>query len=315
VLAEDIHKHSLRNSGTFVAVNCASISTTLFESEFFGHCRGAYTSAIDTKPGLVEIADRGTLFLDEVGELPLESQAKLLRFLSKGTFWPVGGAKERSADVRVIAATNRDLRARLDSGFRADLFFRLSVVEIHIPALEHLDLKLLSRTFAAEIAARHNRKPSAGEIAAIADVASTSHFPGGARELHNVIERYFLLSDPERPVADNWRLINGLSVCDRRRARADAESLPVSGDMATAMERLDVLSFVVAARHAGSVRLLSQQLNCSNQAVYLRLQRLRLRPQDLGLESVMSSAVAQARQALLPYLPWIQGLLTSFTDT
>jgi hypothetical protein len=85
--------------------------------------------------------------------------------------------------------------------------------------------------------------------------------------------------------------------------------------MATAMERLDVLSFVVAARHAGSVRLLSKQLNCSNQAVYLRLQRLRLRPQDLGLESVMSSAVAQARQALLPYLPWIQGLLTSFTDT
>ncbi|HWW73895.1 MAG TPA: sigma-54 dependent transcriptional regulator, partial [Pyrinomonadaceae bacterium] len=136
VLARFIHARSARADSPMISVNCAALPETLFESEFFGHERGAFTGATSTKRGLIEAADSSTLFLDEVGEMPLQTQVKLLRFLEEGRFRRVGSTRDREADVRVIAATNRNLAEDVSSGrFRADLFYRLNVISLHVPPL------------------------------------------------------------------------------------------------------------------------------------------------------------------------------------
>jgi DNA-binding NtrC family response regulator len=136
VLARFIHARSSRSDSPMLTVNCAAFPETLFESEFFGHERGAFTGATATKRGLIEAADGSTLFLDEVGEMPAQTQVKLLRFLEEGSFRRVGSTRDRSADVRVIAATNRNLAEDVTAGrFRADLFYRLNVISLHVPPL------------------------------------------------------------------------------------------------------------------------------------------------------------------------------------
>ena len=191
LVAQAIHSAGSRRNRPMITVNCAAIPPTLFESEFFGHEKGAFTGAVSRRQGRFLLADGGTLFLDEIGELPREFQAKLLRVLQEGEFEPVGGSASKKVDVRLIAATNRDLsKAVRENAFRADLYYRLNVFPVRIPPLRERgdDVVLLARHFAEEFARRMGRDnlrlPSEA-----AQRLKHYDWPGNVRELQNVIER------------------------------------------------------------------------------------------------------------------------------
>src|SRR6478752_7517121 len=195
VLARMMHSLSPRSSQPFVVVNCPTLSEELLASELFGHSRGAFTGAVRDQPGRVEAAEGGTLFLDEIGEIPPSLQAKLLRFLQDRQFERVGETRTRKADVRVVAATNRDLDADVKSGhFREDLFFRLNVIEVAVPALRERpeDILALARRFLAFFARAVGRSLPAFSPAAEAALAGYE-WPGNVRELRNAIERAVIL--------------------------------------------------------------------------------------------------------------------------
>jgi transcriptional regulator with GAF, ATPase, and Fis domain len=184
--AEAIHQGSKRAAQPFVVLDCSALPEALIESELFGHEKGAFTGATERRIGVFESAHRGTLFLDEIGELPLELQPKLLRVLERGTVRPVGSNTTRQVDVRVIAATNRDLRAEVNRGnFREDLFFRLSVITVRMPPLRDRpeDVPLLAETFLSQVA------PGAVLPAGFKDQLATHRWPGNVRELRNAVER------------------------------------------------------------------------------------------------------------------------------
>jgi two-component system response regulator HydG len=196
-VAKALHKLGPRRLKRFVTVNCSAVVESLFESELFGHVRGAYTGAVDTTVGLFEHADGGTLFLDEAGELPLALQAKLLRAVENGEVQRVGSLETRKVDVHVIAATNRDLRTEAAAGrFRTDLFYRLSVIEIHVPALRERreDIPYLSAHFTKECA-RRLKRPITGISPAAERLLQHAEWPGNVRELRNVLERACILSE------------------------------------------------------------------------------------------------------------------------
>lgn len=196
LFARAIHGGSQRRERPIITVNCAAIPATLIESEFFGHEKGAFTGATAKREGRFALADGGTIFLDEIGELPLDLQAKLLRVLQEGTFEPVGSGRTQKVDVRVIAATNRDLRKEASEGrFREDLFYRLNVFPIQLPALRERpdDIPVLAEAFAARYAKRIGREvaPLTPECAARLKAYA---WPGNVRELENVIERAVITS-------------------------------------------------------------------------------------------------------------------------
>ena len=195
LIAEAIHRCSNRWKGPFVKVNCAAIPTGLLESEFFGHERGAFTGAITQKIGRVEVADQGSLFLDEIGDIALELQPKLLRVLQEREFERLGSTRTKKIDVRVVAATHRDLEGMILNGqFRSDLYYRLNVFPISIPPLRERpeDIPLLVRHFVREAARRLHKTidtiPS-DTMAALAEY----QWPGNIRELENVVERAVIL--------------------------------------------------------------------------------------------------------------------------
>jgi len=200
LLAAHIHQNSPFAAGPFVKVNCAAIPTELLESELFGHEKGAFTGAAGTRRGKFELADSGTIFLDEVGDLHGASQAKLLRVLQEGEFQRVGGEQTIRVAVRVLSATNRDLGALVTQGkFREDLYYRLSVVPIRVPALRERpqDIKLLAGYFLDDFCARNNFKPKTLDESVYPMLESYA-WPGNARELRNVIERMAILTAGER---------------------------------------------------------------------------------------------------------------------
>jgi len=202
VVARAIHQRSPRGgAGPFVAVNCAALPEQLIEAELFGHDRGAFTGATIAKPGLLETASAGTAFLDEIGELPLAHQGKLLRVLEAGEVQRIGALKPRPIDVRFVAATNRDLAREIDGGsFRRDLFFRLAGMTLAIPPLRERreDIPPLARHFAARAAKAIGR--AAPEITSeTLELLERHPFPGNVRELRNVIERAVALAG-ERPI-------------------------------------------------------------------------------------------------------------------
>ena len=197
LVARAIHDASPRHDRRFVAVNCAAIPGPLLESELFGHVRGAFTDAVRDKPGLFEEADGGTLFLDEVGELPLPLQAKLLRALQEGEIRRVGDSAPIRVDVRLVAATLRDLEAAVAAGaFREDLYYRLNVVPVHLPALRERaeDIPELARFFLARHVARHDREPVVLGDDAL-DALCQQPWPGNVRELENALERALVLAE------------------------------------------------------------------------------------------------------------------------
>lgn len=204
LVARAIHQNSRRASGPFIKVNSTAVPDTLFESELFGFEKGAFTGALASKPGKFELADKGTLFLDEIGDVPAPIQVKLLRVLQEREFERLGGTRTLKVDVRLIAATNRDLRAALEEGtFREDLYYRLNVVPIDIPPLrEHKeDIPDLVRHFVARFARDNDAGANAHEVTPAAmDVLMDYHWPGNVRQLENIIERALALSS--KPVID-----------------------------------------------------------------------------------------------------------------
>ena len=197
LVARAFHKVGPRQDRRFLTVNCSAVVDTLFESELFGHQRGAFTGATETKVGVFEHADGGTLFLDEVGELPPSVQPKLLRAVEHGEVQRVGSLDPKRVDVRVIAATNRDLRAEVAAGrFRSDLFYRLSIMDIHLVPLRERreDIPLMTAAFLRECASRLNR-PLVGITTSAERALQHATWGGNVRELRNVIERACLLSD------------------------------------------------------------------------------------------------------------------------
>lgn len=196
LVAHAIHNLSPRSNGPFVAVNCGAIPEGLIESELFGHEKGAFTGAVGQHAGSFESANHGTLFLDEIGELPLQMQVKLLRALENRSFTRVGGTQTVEVDIRVVAATNRDLKALVAEGrFREDLYFRLNVVEIDMPALKDraADIPLLASRFIKEIS-EQNGGGVTGITPAAMKLLERYSWPGNVRELRNVVERMIVLS-------------------------------------------------------------------------------------------------------------------------
>ena len=197
IVANTVWHFSTRKEAPFIALNCAALSENLIESEIFGHEKGAFTSAYQMKHGLVEVADRGTLFLDEIGEMPVGLQAKLLRFLDSGEFRRVGGNKALHVDVRVIAATNKDLPAMIKTGsFREDLYYRLNVINIAIPPLRERkeDITELSRHFLEKFT-RKLAKPVRDFTSEALDLLTAYRWPGNVRELENVVERAVIVCE------------------------------------------------------------------------------------------------------------------------
>ncbi|MEI2739364.1 MAG: sigma-54 dependent transcriptional regulator [Chitinophagaceae bacterium] len=205
VFAQAIHHNSNRGNKAFIAVNCSAFSKELLESELFGHKAGAFTGAIKDKKGLFEEANGGTIFLDEIGEMPAELQAKLLRVLESGEFIKVGDTKTIKVNVRIISATNRDLQKEIETGhFRSDLFYRLSVFQITLPSLRERikDIPVLVNHFAALFAAKTN-KPVPVLQKDYLEALQHYHWPGNIRELKNIIERSVILNDGNELTANN----------------------------------------------------------------------------------------------------------------
>ena len=191
LVARAIHFNSLRRDQPFVAVNCGALTETLLESELFGHMRGAFTGADSNKKGLVEVADKGTIFLDEIGEMSPLMQVKLLRVLQERKYRRVGGTDEMTADIRIIAATNRDLQTRVREGtFREDLFYRINVIPVALPPLRQRreDIPLLAEHFLPRLSERMG-KSIVGISAEAADLLAAYDWPGNVRELENALER------------------------------------------------------------------------------------------------------------------------------
>ncbi len=195
LVARMMHNRSERCNGPFVEVNCAAIPAELIESELFGHEKGSFTSAVRQRKGKFELADGGTLFMDEIGDMSLSAQAKVLRALQENKITRVGGDRDIPVDVRVVAATNKNIRKEIELGnFREDLYHRLSVIVIHVPPLRERkgDIKLLVDYFIDQICRQKRRSPISIDPKAMEELSAMS-WTGNIRELHNVIERLTIL--------------------------------------------------------------------------------------------------------------------------
>lgn len=262
VVAQWIHAASARAQRSMITVNVGGLAEGVFEAELFGHVKGAYTDAKTDRVGRFELADGGTLFLDEIANLTLSQQARLLRVLQTGDLERVGSNRTQRVDVRVLAATNADLRAEVAAGrFREDLYFRLNTVEIHLPPLRDRrdDIPALAAHFIAEFGARY-RKPAARFHAGAMQALLDYTWPGNVRELAHAVERAVLLADGDEIRAADLALRGGAEGA----ARLDELSLED-------VER--VLITKAMARHGNNVALAAKALGLSRSALYRRLQR------------------------------------------
>ena len=203
-MAHQIHAQSPRAVKPLIEVNCAAIPAELIESELFGHVKGAFTSAVKDRPGKFELADKGTIFLDEIGDMSLPAQAKVLRALQENVITRVGAEKDQKIDVRVLAATNKDLRKEIEEGrFREDLYHRLAVILIKVPALNDRrdDIPLLLHHFVKQIAAEQGTAPKKFTAEAVV-LLQQYDWSGNIRELRNVIERLIILGGNEVTLED-----------------------------------------------------------------------------------------------------------------
>jgi formate hydrogenlyase transcriptional activator len=271
LVARAIHKRSQRSARVFVSVNCAAIPATLIASELFGHEKGAFTGAVQRRIGRFELADGGTIFLDEIGELPAETQMALLRVLQERQFERVGGGRPLDVDVRVIAATNRDLEAAMAAGiFRADLFYRLNVFPIHMPSLRDRreDIPLLVRYFVDRYSNAAGRKIKTVSRKSL-DLLQSYSWPGNVRELQNVIERSIIVSETDTLTVDELWFLSG-SAAAKRVGRPLAEQL-------TIQERTTIESALAETRGKVSGRTgAAAKLRISPSTLESRIKALRI---------------------------------------
>jgi two-component system response regulator AtoC len=252
LLARRLHGLSPRGAGPFVKVNCAAVPLEMWESEFFGHRKGSFPGASGDREGRFQLAERGTLLLDEVAAMPAAGQAKLLGVIQDGEFERLGDEQATPTDVRLVASTNADLEAEVEAGrFRADLFYLLNVVRVDVPPLRERkdDIPLLARHFAGEVAQRLGRPAPELSPATLARL-SVYHWPGNVRELRNVIERVMVL-DPERGL-DELDLAASAGL-----AAPPAEGTPVAErelNLRNALNKLEAEMLLEAHRRAGGVR-------------------------------------------------------------
>ncbi len=272
LIARAIHEHSRRAAGPFVKINCTAIPENLLESELFGYEKGAFTGAVSSKPGKFELGNEGTVFLDEIGDVPPSIQVKLLRILQEREFERLGGTKTHKVDVRVVAATNRNLRDALEEGtFREDLYYRLNVVPISIPPLrEHKeDIPYLVDFFIARDA-REAGKTIAGITPAALRLLVDFHWPGNIRELENIIARAAVLSSgPKIDVADIHLDVSAPKAAD---ASASGPPFPPPG---TSLEQFEDEIIKEALRRAGGNKSQAARLlGLSRNALRYRLSKI-----------------------------------------
>ncbi len=262
LVANTIWHYSRRSAAPIIALNCATFSENLIESEVFGHEKGAFTNAYETKHGIVEVADRGTLFLDEIAEMPVGLQAKLLRFLDTGEFRRVGGNKIMNLNVRVLAATNKDLLALISQGrFREDLYYRLNVINITIPPLRERteDVEELALFFALKYGRKMSKVIEGFTPEAIAALLGYC-WPGNVRELENVVERAVILCDSEKIGSRDLSIAASDKVGDRS-----------AGGSLDEMERDHILR--VLREFQGNQSKASQALGIDRKTLYLKLKK------------------------------------------
>ncbi|HXG87929.1 MAG TPA: sigma-54 dependent transcriptional regulator [Vicinamibacterales bacterium] len=263
LVARALHTLSLRKDAPFVAVNCGALTETLLESELFGHLRGAFTGADSNKKGLIEVADKGTIFLDEIGEMSQTMQVKLLRVLQERKYRRVGGTEEISANIRVVAATNRDLAMMVgEGGFREDLFYRLNVIPIRLPALRERtdDVPLIAEFFLAKYT-KEMIKPLGGFTQDALDLLKTYPWPGNVRELENVVERAVALEASDRIQADTLgdHLRDGRPAT-RKGAGGDARLPSAGSNLEHHLQDIERSHIEKALKQAGSVQVRAAEL-------------------------------------------------------
>jgi DNA-binding NtrC family response regulator len=275
LVAHALHQQGPRRSRRFVTVNCSAVVETLFESELFGHMRGAFSGAIEQKAGMFETAHEGTLFLDEIGELPLSLQAKLLRVLENGEVQRVGAVEPRRVDTCVFAATNRDLQQDVAAGrFRSDLLFRLNAVEVALPPLRDRreDIPYLTAAFVADCA-RRLKKPVLGVTPAAERILTSRPWHGNVRELRNTIERACMLAEGSLLTdRDITRDVTATRSADAPAAGQDLE--PETADRADTADRVERARIVDVLRSvAGNKQAAARTMGISRRAFYRRLER------------------------------------------
>ncbi len=284
LLARAIHRTSQRAAGPYVTVDCASIPESLLESTLFGHRKGAFTGAVQDKQGLVVAADGGTLFLDEIGELPTPMQSKLLRVLQFGTFVPVGGTDEYRVDVRILAATHRDLATEVERGtFRLDLFYRLSVLEVVSPPLRDRpeDIEMLAQYFLSQISRRDKKPPFVLSSGAVTRLQN-HNWPGNVRELHNLLERCVcvasgnvLTEEDIEPILARSRELNmesGSSSAFASSGNLDPSSAGSWHDQQVRSERRYLEGLLT--KYGGNVSKAAKEANMSRQGLHKAISRL-----------------------------------------
>ena len=270
IAAREIHRLSAQKDQKFVALNCAAIPENLLESELFGHKKGAFTGAVSDKQGLFQVADGGTLFLDEIGEMPKSLQVKLLRPLQEREITPVGSTESIKVDVRVIAATNRDLKKAVEEGhFRKDLYYRINVVEISMPTLRERteDIPLLVSYFIQKYSKELRRPASTVSARALKKLMNYS-WPGNIRELENVIERALMLSGDDQ-ILDIAHLPSGFQEIDA----SQPDALELSGHLQS-VARLHITR--VLEMHGGDKKAAAKTLGLGLSSLYRKLEELGL---------------------------------------
>jgi DNA-binding NtrC family response regulator len=279
VIAKAIHQHSARRDGPFVTINCGAIPEGLLESELFGHRKGAFTGAHANAPGRLEAAQGGTVFLDEIGELPPALQVKLLRVLEDGSFTRLGEAEERRADVRFVAATNRDLSKMVEDGrFREDLYFRLNVVPIHLPPLRERreDIPLLADYFLKDAARRYQR-PALRFDKEVFRQFQTYPWPGNVRELKHTVERLAVIAESDEILPGD--LPENLTLQTGHAANVLLQ-LPDEGIDLEEVER-ELLRQALDRQEWNQTRA-AQYLNITRSALIYRMQKFGLQPPEQG---------------------------------
>lgn len=269
--AKAVHDGSSRARGPFITVECSGLTESLFESELFGHERGAFTGAVGRKKGLIEAARGGTLFLDEIGEIPLPQQVKLLRLIETGTYRTVGGIEPQHADFRLVCATHRNLKKMVEEGrFRQDLFYRISAFPVILPSLAERaeDLELLINSLLARIPGAEGFSVTDTALRVLREYA----FPGNIRELRNILERGMLLADDQRIGVQHLP-------AECQQLNAEHVSVPAGGVSLDDVIPLDQLEryylLRISAKFKGDNRSLAERLGVSERTLYRKLSKLK----------------------------------------